>query len=168
MATEQSYEGSQTGYNEPDNAGVVALPPVILLVLFLAGLALHLAFSMRFLPEGWVQLAIGVPLIGLAGALVSWAARTMTRAGTDISTATPTTAITMDGPYGLSRNPMYLAMATLYAGLAIAINGVLIIVLLPVLLGILSVGVIAREERYLERKFGEEYLRYKARVRRWL
>ena len=85
-----------------------------------------------------------------------------------MSTATATTAIVVQGPYRFSRNPMYLAMAILYAGLAFAINGLLIIVLLPVLLGILSFGVISREERYLERKFGQEYLRYKARVRSWV
>ena len=92
----------------------------------------------------------------------------MKRAGTGVSTATPTTAVVVRGSYRFSRNPMYLAMAFLYLGLAIAINGLLIIVLLPVLLGILSFGVISREERYLERKFGEDYLRYKAKVRRWL
>ena len=63
---------------------------------------------------------------------------------------------------------MYLAMAVLYVGLAVSINALLILVLLPVLLTIISVGVIAREERYLGRKFGREYLEYKSRVRRWL
>ncbi len=85
-----------------------------------------------------------------------------------MSTATPTTAIVVQGPFRFSRNPMYLAMAIFFAGLAISIDGLLIIVFLPMLLGILSFGVISREERYLEEKFGQEYLRYNARVRRWL
>ena len=168
MAEKQAYGNLQTGDQGPDNAGVVALPPVIFLVIFVVGLALHFAFSIRILPKGWVQLAVGLPLVGLAGVVVSWAARTLNRAGPGKSTATPTTAIVVQGPYRFSRNPMYVAMAIFYAGLAIAINGLLIIVLLPVLLGILSFGVISREERYLERKFDQEYLRYKARVRRWL
>ena len=153
---------------ERDSAGVIAHPLLIFLATFLAGLVLHLAFSVMLLPEGWIQLAVGVPVMGLAGGLVSSAARTMKNAGTDISTATPTTAIAADGPYRFSRNPIYLAMAVLYVGLAISINALLILVLLPVLLAIISVGVIAREERYLQRKFGHEYVEYKTRVRRWL
>ena len=168
MAGEQSYGDLETGDEGPDNAGVLAFPPVIFLVTFVVGLALHFVFSIRILPEAWVQLAVGLPLVGLAGALVSWAARTLNRARTGVSTATPRTAIAVDGLFRFSRNPMYLAMAIFYAGLASAINGLLIILLLPVLLGILSFGVISREERYLGRKFGQEYLRYKAGVRRWL
>ena len=153
---------------ERDSAGVIAHPPVILLATFLVGLVLHLAFSVMLLPEGWVQLAVGMPILGLAGGLTAWAARTMRRVETDISTATPTTAIATEGPYRFSRNPIYLAMAVLYVGLAISINALLILVLLPVFLAIISVGVIAREERYLGRKFGTEYTSYKSRVRRWL
>ena len=151
-----------------DSAGVIAQPPLIFLATFLVGLVLHLAFSVMLLPEGWVQLAVGIPVLGLAGGLVSSAARTMKRVGTEISTATPTTAIAVDGPFRFSRNPMYLAMAVLYVGLAVSINALLILVLLPVLLAIISFGVIAREESYLERKFGSEYQGYKSRVRRWL
>ena len=153
---------------ERDSAGVIAHPPVILLATFLVGLILHLAFSVMLLPEGWIQLAVGVPLVGLATVLVAWSARTMRKAETDISTATPTTAIAIEGPYRFSRNPIYLAMAVLYLGLAMSINALLILVTLPVFLAIISVGVIAREERYLGRKFGREYLGYKSRVRRWL
>ncbi len=158
----------QSGSVDRDSAGVIAQPPLIFLATFSVGLILHLAFSMMLVPEGWVQLAVGIPVIGVAGVLVSSAARTMKRVGTEISTATPTTAIAVDGPFRFSRNPMYLAMAVLYVGLAISINALLILALLPVLLAIISFGVIAREESYLERKFGTEYVSYKSRVRRWL
>ena len=153
---------------ERDSAGVIAHPPLIFLATFVVGLVLHLAFSVMLFPEGWVQLAVGIPVLGVAGVLVFSAARTMRRVGTDISTATPTTAIAVEGPYRFSRNPIYLAMAVLYVGLAISINALLILVLLPALLAIVSFGVIAREERYLERKFGTEYTSYKSTVRRWL
>jgi protein-S-isoprenylcysteine O-methyltransferase Ste14 len=63
---------------------------------------------------------------------------------------------------------MYLALTVLYIGIATSVNALWAMVLLPVALVALSLGVINREERYLERKFGQEYLRYKARVRRWL
>ncbi len=152
---------------EQDSAGVIAHPPLILLATFLVGLVLHLVFSVMLLPEGWVQLVVGMPIVGMATGLVAWAARTMRRVGTDISTATPTTALAVHGPYRFSRNPIYLAMGLFYLGLAVSINALLILVLPPVLLAVLSVGVIAREERYLQRKFGREYSEYKSRVRRW-
>lgn len=102
-------------------------------------------------------------LIGLSGA---WALR---RAGTTISVDRPTTAIVASGPYRYSRNPLYVALTLLYLGLgAAALNTLWALVLLPPLLVVIQRGVIEREERYLERKFGEEYRRYKRRVRRWL
>ena len=67
-----------------------------------------------------------------------------------------------------TRNPMYLGMALIYAGLAIALDGPIALILLPVVLAIIQTQVIAREERYLEGKFGKAYRDYKARVRRWM
>ena len=92
----------------------------------------------------------------------------MSQAGTSLRTSDPTTAIVVQGPFRFSRNPIYLAATVLYLGVAAAVNALWAIVLLPVVLAVISLGVIDREERYLERKFGEEYLRYKASVRRWL
>jgi protein-S-isoprenylcysteine O-methyltransferase Ste14 len=63
---------------------------------------------------------------------------------------------------------MYLSLAFLYAGLTLWFNVFWALILLPVVIVIVRYYVITGEERYLERKFGEEYLRYKARVRRWL
>jgi protein-S-isoprenylcysteine O-methyltransferase Ste14 len=59
-------------------------------------------------------------------------------------------------------------MTMMYAGIAALANALWAIVFLPVALLVIQRGVIEREERYLERKFGEEYLNYKARVRRWI
>jgi protein-S-isoprenylcysteine O-methyltransferase Ste14 len=74
----------------------------------------------------------------------------------------------MHGPFRFSRNPQYLSVNIIYTGIAISFNALWPIVFLPVVLVIMREGVIKREERYLERKFGEEYLSYKARVRRWI
>ena len=73
-----------------------------------------------------------------------------------------------DGVYRFTRNPMYLAMALLYLGSALALDSVVALILLPPLLALVQVGVIAREERYLEEKFGEDYRRYRTSVRRWV
>jgi protein-S-isoprenylcysteine O-methyltransferase Ste14 len=79
----------------------------------------------------------------------------------------PTTAIVTEGPYRFTRNPIYLSLAVLYAGLAVMANALWSLLLLAVML-IIHYAVILPEERYLEQKFGEEYRSYKAKVRRWL
>ena len=104
---------------------------------------------------------IGV-LIGIAGV------RGLRAAATNISTDLPATALVVDGIYGRSRNPLYLAMTLIYIGLAIAAGSGWAIALLLPLLVLMHVGVIAREEGYLEQKFGDMYRQYKSRVRRWL
>ena len=76
--------------------------------------------------------------------------------------------VVQDGPFRYSRNPGYLALAMIYAGIAVHRNALWAIVLLPLVLYAIEREVIEREERYLERTFGEEYLDYKARVRRWV
>ena len=73
-----------------------------------------------------------------------------------------------DGPYRYSRNPLYLRVTLLYLGFAFLVNDVWLLAVLPLVLIVLYVGVIRREERYLEAKFGDEYRAYKATVRRWL
>ena len=150
-----------------DKAGVIAPPPVIYLPVLGAGLGLHFAFPLPFLPDLWLQLAIGLPIMGIAGILAASAIRALRRAGTTPGFK-PTTAIVVGGPFKFSRNPMYLALTVVYIGIAIAVNSLWAIILLPVPLVVISLGVINREERYLERKFGQDYTRYKARVRRWL
>lgn len=80
----------------------------------------------------------------------------------------PATALVTDGPYRFTRNPMYLGMAALYAGIALGAGLLWGLALLPVVLAAIQVAVIAREEAYLERVFGDQYRVYRATVRRWL
>jgi len=153
--------------DKSNSPGAVVLPPLLWLVTLGIGLALHLVFPKRFLPRGRLQLIIGLPLIGIAVSLMAWADRTMKQAGTNVNPTEPTTALVDEGPYQFSRNPMYLAGTMILTGIAIAVNTLWIILLLPIQTAILILQ-IKREERYLERKFGQEYQGYKARVRRWL
>ncbi len=89
-------------------------------------------------------------------------------AGTNVETWRPTEALVTEGLHARSRNPIYVGMLVIYAGLAILIDSLWALGLGVALFVYLRFFVIAREERYLERKFGETYLAYKRRVRRFL
>ena len=111
---------------------------------------------------------MGAIVFALALALLVWAIATITRSGSNVPTNQPTTTIVETGPYRFTRNPIYLGMMLGLIGLAIVVNSLwLLLTLVPFAL-VIRYGVIAREEAYLERKFGDVYGRYRARVRRWL
>jgi len=80
----------------------------------------------------------------------------------------PASRMVQHGPYRYTRNPMYLGMAVSYVGFSLVVNSAWPLLLLPLALVGLYRLVIAVEERYLEATFGEEYLAYKKKVRRWL
>jgi protein-S-isoprenylcysteine O-methyltransferase Ste14 len=103
-----------------------------------------------------------------AGAQAFWASRQMKRAGTNVNPDKPTIAIVTAGPYRYTRNPMYLSLCLLHLGIGLLINGVLPVLFTVPLALTLHFGVIKREERYLAAKFGEPYLAYQRRVRRWI
>jgi protein-S-isoprenylcysteine O-methyltransferase Ste14 len=153
--------------SSPDRAGVWIPPPVIYIAGFLGGVALEAAFPIAGLSltlalvAGFVGVAIWLALDGSAMLLFR-------RARTSMVPIKPTTAVVTSGPYRITRNPMYLGMAFLYVGLALLLGVIWSLALLPVVLFVVDRHVIAREERYLEAKFGEEYREYKKRVRRWL
>ena len=92
----------------------------------------------------------------------------MRRAGTRFETHQPTTRIVAAGPYRFTRNPIYTGMFLLLTGLAIGFDSLWLIIALAPFYLVIRYGVVAREEAYLERKFGSTYLDYKARVRRWV
>jgi protein-S-isoprenylcysteine O-methyltransferase Ste14 len=152
--------------DERDNAGVVAPPPLIYLGPLVLGLLLDRKFPVPFLPRRIARI-LGWPLLGGGLFLMGWFFRTMRRAHTPINPREPVSRLVTEGPFRYSRNPGYLSMAMIYAGVASLANALWAILLLPATLLAIRRGVIEREERYLERKFGEEYLRYKVRVRRW-
>ncbi|SIO62949.1 Protein-S-isoprenylcysteine O-methyltransferase Ste14 [Bradyrhizobium erythrophlei] len=154
--------------NTADTANVIVRPPIAWALAVLAGLALNWLMPLPFLPAavptGWV----GGAVFAIALALVAWAIVTMTRAGSNVPTNMPTTTIVDTGPYRFTRNPIYLGMFVGLVSLAVAFNSLwLLMTLVPFAL-VIRYGVITREEAYLERKFGDVYRRYRARVRRWL
>ena len=153
-----------------DNPGVIAPPPLLFAGTLAAGLLLHsrLPTRLRLHTPRIIRFMLAGSLIGLAITTAGLAFKTMERAHTSIDPTRPTTVIVVDGPFQLTRNPLYLSLTMLYTGIAVLFNAITALLLLPFLLLVMRRGVIDREERYLERKFGEQYLQYKARVRRWL
>jgi protein-S-isoprenylcysteine O-methyltransferase Ste14 len=107
-------------------------------------------------------------LISAGFGLLGWAITSFRRAGTNVPTNRPALALVVTGPYRFSRNPIYVGGTLAYLGLALAVDGVWLAALLAPFLLILRYGVIAREERYLEAKFGAAYRAYTQNVRRWL
>ncbi len=150
-----------------DNAGVIAFPPAMYFGTLIAGLIIHFIFPIYFLPRPISSIS-GIAAIFVAVVIAFSAINTMRRASTAVNPSLPTTAIVSDGIFGFSRKPIYLSFTLLYCGIALLFNALWAILLLLPLLVIVQIGVIQREEVYLESKFGDEYLSYKVRVRRWL
>lgn len=152
-----------------DGANVRFPPPLI----YVAGLLLGIVAD-RFvkLPN------LGIPpvsrnvvggVIDVMGFLVMFAgAGLFMRRRTAILPFKPATSLVTSGILAWTRNPMYLGMAIFYVGLAVILNSLIALILLPVVLAIVQKQVIAREEAYLERAFGDEYVTYKNRVGRWI
>ena len=153
--------------DDQDYAGIWIPPPPIYLLALLLGLLLDRRVHVPFLPHGVARL-LGWPLVGGAMALATWFVRTMRGADTTLDVNKPVSSLVQDGPFRYSRNPGYLSLTMLYAGIASLRNALWAILLLPLVLYVIRREVIEREERYLERTFGEEYLTYKRRVRRWV
>ncbi|MEI2298481.1 methyltransferase family protein [Ensifer sp. MJa1] len=159
---------SGTDGDVQDRSGAIVRPPIAWLAAVGGGLLLDGAYPLPFLGGATAGRLVGV-CIFLAGlALLLWAATTFRRAGTEIQTTQPTTAIVETGPYRFTRNPIYIGMFLGLIGLALAFDSVWLVILLVPFYLVIRYGVVAREEAYLERKFESRYLAYKARVRRWL
>jgi protein-S-isoprenylcysteine O-methyltransferase Ste14 len=151
-----------------DTAQVIVRPPLAWGLAVVAGLGLDWLVPVPFLPAGLPAIWLGAIVFVLALALAVWAIVTISRAGSNVPTNRPTTAIVESGPYRFTRNPIYLGMILGLVGLAVAFDTLwLLIALVPFAL-VIRYGVVAREEAYLERKFGDVYRGYRARVRRWL
>jgi protein-S-isoprenylcysteine O-methyltransferase Ste14 len=151
-----------------ETAGVIAPPPLIFAGGFLAGLLIdHALPASRPLPAPLRRVLAPTLLAGGVLAMLA-AIRTMVRAHTTINPAAPVAALVTAGPFRFTRNPIYLGDTLVYTGLSLALGRRGPLVLLPGVLALIDRGVIRREERYLERRFGAPYRDYRARVRRWL
>lgn len=150
-----------------DSPHVVVPPPLIYIGGLFLPLLLHWIKPLEFLP-GTFPLFLGITLIVISVIFVATAMRSFIKEKTNIDVRKPTTHIVTTGPYRFTRNPIYLSMTLLVVSIAVWWNELWILVTLMPVLFIIQHGVIKREEAYLTKKFGEEYLNYKSRVRRWI
>ena len=160
-------DSGQSTDPELDNPGVRIPPPLVYLAAVLIGAAIDQFIPVRVLPAsltGW----LGGALVLLALTITGWSVREFRKAQTTIRPDRPVSVTVTTGPFQYTRNPMYLALSILQVGIGIWMNSVWVVVLLiPVLIWVTR-RVIAAEEQYLVRKFGQAYLDYQAKVRRWL
>ena len=149
---------------------VIMRPPLFYLACLLVGLALDQALPLPLtLPEAaLIRWTGGGGLIVVGLAIMAAGVRNFSRAATPVRSSQPVRALVTTGIHGWSRNPIYVGMFLLYAGIGIAARSPWVLILALPLLIIVSYGVVAREEAYLERRFGDAYRDYKVHVRRWL
>jgi protein-S-isoprenylcysteine O-methyltransferase Ste14 len=152
---------------EEDHPGVPIAPPLLFVLPIVVSLALEWLVPTSFVP-GAFRWITGALFFAAGIALSVGGFITQKRAGTDPIPFNPSTRIVAHGLYRFTRNPMYFGFALCTLGLAILLDSAWMLLAVPIGLILTDRIVIVREERYLERKFGEEYLSYKRRVRRWI
>ncbi len=160
-----TYE-QQTG-RALDNPGVRLHPPILLILAILAGYGLQQLWALELTNwSGWYVAAWALIGVGVIILVAGWVQ--FFRAKTNILVHKPSSNLIQSGLYRFSRNPIYVSALLMQLGIALLMNNLWIILLVPVSKFAIDRYVIAREEAYLERKFGEVYLDYKRTVRRWL
>jgi protein-S-isoprenylcysteine O-methyltransferase Ste14 len=154
---------------DTDTPNVVIFPPLIPLSVLVAGVVLNFLMPLGLLTHVFLlgRIAVGAIAFGAGLAMVIGANRIFRRIGTNTRPSLPTLAIATNGMFTWTRNPMYVGGSLALLGIAIGFALDWVILLLVASLPLIHYGIILREERYLERKFGDEYRRYKKRVPRY-
>ena len=150
-----------------DHPGVTVAPPILLIGIVLVGVGLQQAWALE-LPSGsgWLAAAWALLGVGVIVLLACWVQFFWAR--TNVLHHKPASSLIHSGLYRFSRNPIYVSGLFLQLGVALLMNNLWIVLLVPVSKLVFDRYVIAREEAYLERRFGEDYVNYKRTVRRWL
>ena len=153
--------------NHRDCVGPMVPPPLWYAAGLLAGWLISVRFPIHILPDA-VRWAVGAFCVLVGLAFVAPAVASFARAKTSVLPIRPTTALVQAGPYRLTRNPMYVGLAFAFAGIALIVDWVWALAMLPIVLAIVYVAAIKPEEHFLEGTFGPDYAAYRSRVRRWL
>jgi protein-S-isoprenylcysteine O-methyltransferase Ste14 len=150
-----------------DRPGVILPPPLLFVIPIVVSLVLERFYPTSFV-HGTPRWILGSLCLVLGLAMTATGFGTQKRAGTDPIPFNPTTVIVSHGLYRFTRNPMYVGFAVATFGIAALVDSLWTLGCVPLGLILIDRLVVVKEEGYLARKFGDEYLRYKSRVRRWL
>lgn len=147
----------------------IPLPPVLFLSCLVAGSLLErlLPVSLR-LPAFRSSRLIGAALLLAAFGIGATALVTLLKRHTSPDPNAIPTVLVSNGIFALSRNPMYLSLVLALGGVGVMSESVWILAAAGVLCVLLDRVVIRSEERTMTEAFGDDYLAYKRRVRRWL
>ena len=151
-----------------DVPDIIVLPPVLVGGTLLVGVLIHYAIWTVVLLPTVLARVLGVVVFISAGVLAHFAQLAMKRVGTSVLPTQPTLALATDGPYRFSRNPLYIAAIGVYLGVTLWVNGLAPLLLMLPMTWLLHWGIVLREERYLEARFGDAYRSYQTTVRRWV
>lgn len=155
--------------NKKDNAGVYIPPPLLYIAIFFLAI-----FMQKMIPINkdffftTTAKIIGVLIILISLFFSFPAILQFFKTKNTLITIKPANSLQTTRIYSISRNPMYISLLLVYTGLSFIIGNWWNLILLPVLFLIIQEYVIKREEKYLDRRFGQSYLDYKTKVRRWL
>ena len=163
--TQQARNASSQNAGDVPKLGLIR-PPLVYTLAIIIGATLQRFTPVPIVPQT-VATPLGASLVILAATLLLLSVAKFRAAGTPVPAREPTTAIVSTGPYRFSRNPIYLAFSLFQFGLAVWLNSAWLLMSLIVAVALMNFYVIPREERYLARRFGEEYLSYMRSVRRW-
>jgi protein-S-isoprenylcysteine O-methyltransferase Ste14 len=150
-----------------DVRNVLVVPPLLFGVALAVGFLMQWIAPRPIMPSN-ARYWIGGVLLVFGAFLATWGSRVMEQAGTNVNPTLPSLSLVATGPFLFSRNPLYVSLTLMYVGLALLANALWVLVLIAPVLILLHYGVVRREERYLEAKFGDAYRAYRSRVRRYL
>ncbi|HKJ09819.1 MAG TPA: isoprenylcysteine carboxylmethyltransferase family protein [Gammaproteobacteria bacterium] len=153
---------------DPVTPEVIAPPPALYLGTLAAGLVLGVIQPLPVFSAPVLLRGLGILILAVGAIVIRWAFVTTQRTRANVARGDRPAALVVRGPFRFSRNPVYVGMTALYLGGAFLANSVWMLFLLVPLLVIMHWGVIVREERFLERQFGDAYLLYKSVTPRWL
>ena len=152
---------------DENTPGIRVLPPLVYLAGLVVGYGLEILWPVFDVPWRWT-VAFAVVPIALSVLLVAPTIARFRKAATPLDVRKPAVSLVTDGPYRYTRNPGYLALTLLYVGIAILLGSMWALVLVVPVLIVMNHEVVSKEEKHLEIQFGEAYLDYKSRVRRWI
>lgn len=152
---------------DADHTGVIMPPPVIYLGALLLVSSLHWIWPVPVVDHA-AMLWTGIVLLVVGAGINGWGVYTLYRGNTAVHPSHPASRLITSGPFGFSRNPLYVGLTVIYIGVTLMLNSLWGLLLFVPLLLVMHHGVVLREEQHLEARFGDEFRQYCARVRRYL